>query len=171
MAIHPSPPKIVQTAYYVADAEAAAHHWAQCLGAGPFFLLPNIELAEVTVWGQPSTFDHTSAYGWQGNLMVELVQQNCDTPSIYNNRPWGLHHLAHFVEDLPAALQAYEQRGMPTAMHASTSTGTEFAFVDANERHGHYIELYEETQALRGFYQMVQEAAADWDGQQPLRKF
>ena len=166
---HP-PIEIVQTAYYVPDAAAAAHYWAQRFGAGPFFLIPNIELTDVVVWGKPSTFDHSSAYGWQGNLMVELVQQNCTTPSIFNNRPWGLHHLAHFVEDLPTALTAYEQQGLPTAMHASTGNGTQFAFIDANERHGHYFELYEQNDALTGFYQMVRQASERWDGDAPLRK-
>ena len=170
MATRPPPPEIVQTAYYVADAEAAAYYWAETFGAGPFFLIPNIPLTDVTVRGQPSTFDHTSAYGWQGQLMVELVQQNCDTPSIFNNRPWGLHHLAHFVEDLPGALYDYAQRGLTTAMQASTSNGTQFAFVDANAQHGHFFELYERTEALTGFYQMVQQAAADWDGAHPLRQ-
>ncbi|MFK7916106.1 MAG: VOC family protein [Pseudomonadales bacterium] len=163
------PPVIVQTAYYVANAEAAARQWAERFGAGPFFVIPNIALKDVVVRGRATTFDHTSAYGWCGDLMIELVQQNCTTPSIFNDRPWGLHHMAHFVEDLPAALAQYQASGLETAMQATTATGTGFAFVDANASHGHYFELYEDNEALTSFYTMVRQAADGWTGTQPIR--
>lgn len=161
--------QIVQTAYYVPDAEAAAAHWAEQFGAGPFFLMEHIALRDVIVRGAPSQFDHTSAYGWCGNLMVELVQQNCSTPSIFNDRAWGLHHLAHFVDSLPAAIANYEARGAATAMEAITVTGTAFAFVDTNVTHGHYFELYEHSQVLGDFYDMVRQAASGWRGEDPVR--
>lgn len=160
---------IVQTAYYVDDARAAATRWSQRFGAGPFFVLDHIALQDVVVRGEASTFDHTSAYGWQNNVMVELVQQNCSTPSIFNDRAFGLHHLAHFVDSVPRALARYADAGLATAMRAQTQTGTEFAFVDATASHGHFFEIYEPNDGLQSFYHMVEQAADHWDGRDPVR--
>lgn len=165
-----TPTTIVQTAYYVPDARQAAAHWSRCFGAGPFFLLSHIPLTDVLARGQPSTFDHTSAYGWQGEQMVELVQQNCATPSIFNDRPYGLHHLAHFVDDLEEGLATYRALDMPTAMQAVAGGGTQFAFVDANASHGHYFEIYQRSAGILEFYEMVERAALGWRGEQPLRE-
>lgn len=167
----------VQLAYTVSDAAAAAASWAVDHGAGPFFLLPHIPLDTVVVHGQNSTFDHSSAYGWHGEVMIELVQQHCETPSIFNDRPHGLHHVAHFVPDLALALAGHQQAGRPLAMQArtapasATEPGTAFAFVDARATHGHYLELYEPGERLANFYNMVRTASASWDGKtDPVRR-
>jgi hypothetical protein len=170
-----SPP--VQLAYTVSDAAGAAAAWAAEHGAGPFFLLPHIPLDRVVVHGQASSFDHSSAYGWHGEVMIELVQQHCDTPTIFNDRPYGLHHVAHFVPDLAQALAGHQQAGRPLAMQArtapasTTEPGTAFAFVDARATHGHYLELYEPSERLTGFYAMVRTASERWDGRtDPVRR-
>jgi hypothetical protein len=159
----------VQAAYYVADVFAAVPQWTTRFGAGPFFVIEHIALTDVLVRGRPSRFDHTSAYGWHGDLMVELVQQNCATPSIFNDRPHGLHHMAYFAADIDAELQRLAALGMPTAMTATTGNGLRFAFADANAQMGHYLELYQDVRGIRDFYEFVRSAAADWDGNEPLR--
>ena len=45
-AITPHP--IVQMCWVVDDMEAAAVQWVKTMGAGPFFLLPHIQLDELT---------------------------------------------------------------------------------------------------------------------------
>ena len=66
------PPK--QIAYAVPDAFEAAKRWAKDFGAGPFFISEHIPVTDVSYRGSPSSFDHTSAYGQWGDIMVELVQ-------------------------------------------------------------------------------------------------
>ena len=166
---NPQGHRFVQAAYYAADVKAAAAVWAQRFGAGPFFLAEHIPLTEVVVRGRVSQLDHTSAYGWHGNLMVELVQQNCRTPSIFNDRPYGLHHMAYFATDIDAELQRLSRLGIATAMTATTGSGIRFAFADANAAMGHYLELYQENAAIRGFYEFVREASVGWDGRDPVR--
>ena len=121
------------------------------------------------VRGKPGQPDHTSAYGWHGEIMIELVQQNCRAASVFAGRPWGLHHAAYFAPDLDAELARLTRLGMPTAMTAATTAGTRFAFVDANAELGHYLELYADNPGLRAFYEMVRGAAAAWDGRDPVR--
>ena len=163
----PSP--FVQLAYYVPNARTAAMFWAEHFGAGPFYLFEHITLTDVVVRGEPGGLDHTSAYGWRGEMMIELVQQNCRAASVFSDRPWGLHHAACFAADLDAELARFERIGMATAMTAATTTGVRFAFVDANALLGHYLELYADNPGLRDFYTMVRNAAIGWDGRDAVR--
>lgn len=159
----------VQLAYTAPDVRAAVPAWVERFRAGPFFVIEHIPLVDVTIRGAAATFDHTSAYGWCGDLMIELVQQNCTTRSIFNDRPFGFHHAACFAVDLDAELARYARLGMPTAMTAATTNGTRFAFADATVAMGHYVELYQDDPKIRAFYRFVERAAADWDGTRPLR--
>ena len=163
----------VQIAYFVSDIRASARRFSERFGAGPFFLIDCIELESATHRGRPCSFVHSSAYGQWGEVMVELVQQDDDGPSpfrdLYQPGQEGLHHLAFFVPDLERAIDDHERLGMPLATRARTRTGVAFAFVDATATQGHLLELYEPGEALQGFYRLVREAAASWDGREPLR--
>jgi hypothetical protein len=162
----------VQLAYVVDDPAAAARRWAEEVGAGPFFLAPHIRVTDVVHRGRPSTFDHTSAYGWWGGLMVELLCQHDDGPSAVHDRfgpgETGLHHVAHLVPSLADALEACSAAGLAVAQSARAGDTT-FVFVDALASRGHFLELYEASDRLRGFYAMVQQASLGWDGADPVR--
>lgn len=163
----------VQIAYVVDDARAAAAEMVRLVGAGPFFVLADIELAWGEVGGESSDFRHTSAYGWWGDVMMELVEPVGDAPSPFR-APFVattpvVHHVAVMVEDLEATYGGLVDAGLELAARAQTVTGTEFAFVDTRERLGHLVEIYEATAGLRGFYAMVRRAADVWDGRDPVR--
>jgi catechol 2,3-dioxygenase-like lactoylglutathione lyase family enzyme len=159
---------VVQIAYAVPDAESAARRWAVRHRAGPFFLARRIPVDDVVVRGVPGVFAHTSAYGQWGGLMVELVQRDSDDPSPLTELPCGLHHLAFFVDDLDAASSALGTAGVPLAMSARAGE-TRFLFHDARADLGHFLELYEPSSRLLGFYAMVRDAALGWDGRDPVR--
>ena len=100
----------VQIAYVVPDIETAAHQWAEQFGAGPFLVNRHIAVTNVVHRGQPAVFDHTSAYGQWGDLMVELVHDHGTGPSVVRERfaahESGLHHMAYMVDHLDSALEA-----------------------------------------------------------------
>lgn len=164
---------IVQIAYFVTDAEQAAYKAAAQYGAGPFFLVRNIELAWGECRGQPQAFVHTSAYGQWGSLMLELVQQDVEGPSpfrdMYAPGEQGLHHMAMMVDSLSNAYADTATQGYQIAAKAETLTGTEFAFVDTVAELDHMLEIYEKSEALTGFYARVREAAERWDGTQVVQ--
>ncbi len=166
------PLKIVQVAYHVPDARAAALNMAADIGAGPFFLAEHIPLTRCEYRGAETVFDHSSAYGQMGTVMVELVQQHNDAPSairdMFGPREEGLHHVACFVDDLGAAIEHHAAH-MPLIQYASTAGGVDFAFLDGRARFGHMVELYEPSDMLVGFYDMVRAAAEEWDGAEPIR--
>ena len=168
------PYPIVQIAYFVSDAEAAAHRAAQRFGAGPFFLNQEIRLAWGEHRGDPCSFVHTSAYGQWGNVMMELVQQDSAGPSpfrdMYAEGEEGIHHMAMIVDSLPEAYTQAEALSLEIASRAVTSGGTEFAFIDTVVPLGHMLEVYERSDLLLGFYDMVAQAARGWDGSDPVRR-
>ena len=154
----------VQIAYFVEDIHAAAAWWSQERGAGPFLFLENIPLENSRYRGAPGELDHSSAYGQLGDLMVELIQQNNNGPSafreMYSAGEYGLHHMAQFSDDLEAELARYREQGFETAFQASAGD-LAFAFVDTTEKLGHMIELYQDGDAIRGFYAAISAAQHD----------
>ncbi len=164
----------VQIAYAVNDLDAAAAEWTERFGAGPFFISEHIDVLDVRYRGAHGSFDHSSAYGQWGDVMVELVKDHTVGPSpvadVVGPGGSGLHHLAYFVTDLASAQSALTDLGWPEALWALTPSGVAFAFHDATASLGHMIEVYEGTPALRGFYAMVREAASGWDGTDPVRR-
>jgi len=163
----------VQIAYAVPDAVDAAGRWVRDFGAGPFFVRPHIELVDVMYRGSAGTFDHTSAYGQWGSMMVELVEDHSirDSPirDMFAAGESGLHHLAFFVEVVDDALKWLVAAGHTVAMSARTAGGVEFHFVDARPTHGHMLELYEPSERVRALYTMVADAALGWRGHDPIR--
>ena len=162
----------VQIAYAVPDAHRAAMRWASDFGAGPFFLRSHIPVSDVVYRGRPARFDHSSAYGQWGDIMVELVQDHDTAPSVVRERyaaeESGLHHLAFMVDDLDIATAQLASFGFDVAMTARSST-TRFYFIDAVDELGHMIELYQRSDHLLQFYAKVRDAALDWDGSSPVR--
>jgi catechol 2,3-dioxygenase-like lactoylglutathione lyase family enzyme len=169
-----TPIQPVQLAYFVTDVREAAHHAVESFGAGPFYVLERIELEWGEHRGARCDFVHSSAYGQWGDLMMELVQQDEEGPSpfrdLYAPGEQGLHHVASFVASLDETIEAYRRSGFPLASRAVTkNAGSEFAFIDTTSQMGHMLEIYEPSKSLLGFYDLVRNAAIDWDRRDPVR--
>ncbi|WP_017664853.1 VOC family protein [Porphyrobacter sp. AAP82] len=165
-----------QLAYKVNSLEAAAEAHHRAFGSGPFFVLRHVALASSQHRGVERPFDHSSAYGQWGSVMIELVvQHNADESALHEMFPHGslregLHHAAVFVDDLAAAIARFEGEGAPLAQLSVTQGGTAFAFVDTRTSLGHMLELYEPAEQLTGFYDFVAAAAQGWDGRDLVRE-
>ena len=166
--------KPVQIAYHVPDPERAAREFSIKFGWGPFFLLEHIPLSQCLYRGAPASFDHSSAYGQAGELMIELITQHDDSPSVlrdlFAGDQVGVHHIAQFVPELEVALERSRAAGSAVALDARTTTGTRFAMIDESRDLGHMIELYESSADLARFYRFVKRAAEGWDGTEALRR-
>ncbi len=165
----------VQFAYHVPDIISAAERWAAERGAGPFFISEHIPVENVLYRGQPGEFDHSSAYGQLGSVMIELVQQNNDGPSavrdMFAPHESGLHHAATIVPSFDEEIARYEALGFTIATRCTTlGGGLDFAFVDTVAHYGHMVEVYEGQQGLLDFYAMIAAAAEGWDGADPIRR-
>jgi hypothetical protein len=157
----------VQLAYAVDDVRDAARRW-NTTGVGPFFVIEHIDVRNVRVNGSPSTFDHSSAYAQWGDVMVELIcQHDGDGERIVGHS--GIHHVAFFVEDFETAAAQLTASGLPEVLYAETGSGMSFGFHDGRAERGHLVEIYERTDQLAWFYDMVRESAVGWDGSDPIR--
>lgn len=164
----------VQLAYHVPDIFEAAQRWAAERGAGPFYINEHISVERALYRGSPGEFDHSSAYGQLGDVMVELVQQNNEGPSgirdMYGPDEQGLHHCATIVPKFEEELLRYEALGFTVANRFWLSGGFEFAFVDTVSAYGHMVEVYEGQQHLLDFYSFIATASEGWDGSDPVRR-
>lgn len=163
----------VQLAYVVADVVAAARLWSARHGAGPFFVNPHIEVSDVVHRGRPARFDHSTALGQWGGLMIELLEDHGSGPSVvrdlYPPGHTGLHHVALFVDDLDAETERLGRLGYPLAQSAVARGVTRFHFIDTVRERGHFLELYEPNPSLAATYARISEAARTWDGSAPVR--
>jgi hypothetical protein len=165
---------IVQTAYVVENLDKAIDYWTTNIGAGPFFVLRGYDQMEGLEYrGKKGYFNMDFAFGQAGNVQVELIQINSETPSVFNEMypkgsKGGFHHVAMFPKDIEAAIKAYEKQGLETIMRGNFGK-TPVAFVDARPTLGFMIELYPATDDIRGLYTMVADAAKNWDRKEKTR--
>ncbi len=105
--------------------------------------------------------------------MVEFVQQDSAGASpfreMFGEGETGLHHIALFEDDLEGAVARFADRGHTEAFRGTMEDGFQFVFIDTVASLGHMVELYRPVSALVGFYDMVADAAAGWDGSDPVR--
>lgn len=162
----------VQIAYAVPEIFQGVEKWVKDFGAGPFFIAEHIPIKNVSYRGLPSTLDISAAYGQLGNIMIELVQDHGEGPSIirdlYSPQQSGIHHLAYFVKNLDLISVELKKKGYALAM-TGQANDNRFQFFDAISEMGHFIEVYEPIESLKSLYERVRVASINWDGSDPLR--
>ena len=163
---------LLQNGFAVRDWRAAAEHWVEVMGVGPFFLMDHIEFDWCEFRGEPVELDLSVAIAYTGGQQIELVQQHNDAPSIYteflaDNEP-GLQHMGVFVDDLRATLDG---RGLREAVvqQGRTAAGVNFAYVDTVFHNGTMLELIEAGEKVREAFEFMRRASVDWDGSEPIR--
>jgi len=170
-----TPHPIVQMCWVVDNMEAAAMQWVKTMGAGPFFLLPHIQLDELTYRGRSAQLDQSSAVGQWGAVQVELFQQHCNNPSgareMFAPGQTGLQHITWFVDDIDAETRRLNALGFDTVMTCRLPAvgGLRLAWYDTRKILGAMVEVYEEGDLMRRFYKRVARAAEGWNGENPVR--
>lgn len=162
---------VVQIAFVVDDLEEACLQWVRTFGAGPFFIHDPVRLGEVIgADGSPGVFEQASAFGQWGEVMIELVRFDRVEPAQAARvlcQP-GLSHVAYFATDSGAEVRRLEEAGAPLLM--KLGLGAHHCHLhDATESLGFIVEHYP-FQAVERNYRMVSEAAASWDGRDPIRR-
>jgi hypothetical protein len=166
------PGPIRQNGYVVRDLTAAIDAWLHA-GVGPWLLLPHLTQAGSLYRGQPTAPVVSIAFANSGDLQVELIEQEDDSPSIYREfldaGGEGFHHLAWWVEDFDAVTRAAAGAGW-TSVHSGNAGGmAEFAYFDQGGTTSTVIEVMELTDATRWMATTVRQAADTWDGSDPIR--
>lgn len=166
---------IIQIAYAVEDVRQAAQIWSDKFNIGPFFVNEHIPLANSCVRGAPEPFDHSSAYGWKENLMIELIcdhTQKLSPSAVSPEKPFsGIHHVAWIAPDFEAECQALENQDCLKVLSGQNGneSGMKLAWFDPQNGMNHFYEIYEDTDDIREFYDFLSGKAKNWDGRNPVR--
>lgn len=158
---------------YVVDDVAEGVDWAvRTLGAGPFFLIPHLSFDVCTFNGEPAEYDHSSAFGQWGEIMVELTVVHSAAPAelaeMAGGRAPRVGHIGMLVDDLEAESAALEAAGMPV-FHTGSSGPVSARWHDGRAQLGHHVELLRRGPEIEGFYETIRRSSLGWDGSEPLR--
>lgn len=164
---------IVQFAYTVPDAESAAKRWTELTGIGPWFFRGPFTTRVAKYRGEVVQSRLYVAQAFSGHSMVELIEQQDDSPSVYRERievaGYGFHHIARGTQRFEEDFARYRDQGLAVAYESVLPTGARLAYFDANEELGGMVELVELNAAQEAVYTKVFRAAQGWDGTDPFR--
>jgi methylmalonyl-CoA/ethylmalonyl-CoA epimerase len=159
-------------AYLVADLERAAAGWHDLTGIGPFIVLPHVQFDELTVYGTPSTLDHTAAFAAFGEQFIELQVIHDISP--WARVPFGadaatpaLHNMAFAVSDFDEASAQLTSAGVERVVTASGS-GLCVVLHDARHITGARIAVHQNNDFFRALFGEVRSAAKRWDRRELL---
>ena len=165
--------RIIQNAYYVPDIDEGIARFHALWGLGPFFVRRHIQLENVTYRGSSSELDISAAYTQSGDLMIELVTQHNDAPSIFRDRfaadESGFHHVALDFGDHDARVAEYNLKGVESVTSFRTNEGRGATYLDTFNTLGHATEIYIVNDSLKELYAAVRHASETWDGQELVR--
>ena len=166
---------IIQSAYVVEDIYASMRNFTARLGVGPWFVSEPFQPPEGKYRGGPARFKLTLAIAFSGHLMVELIQQHDDLPSVYMEtvkaRGYGFHHWAVASADLDEDVRRYEEAGYVVTFSDRSPRGMRVTYVEKPGELPGMIELIEMNAAAEAAYTRCFEAAKGWDGSAPFRTF
>ena len=158
--------------YVVDDLPAAAERFARRYGAGPFYALEHIVFDEVTYRGRPAAYDHSSAFGWWGPMMVELTEVHDAQPAGLAEalvKPGdGVGHAGFLADSLEDEVARLEGMGL-VSFHAGQIGPVSAVWFDGGPLLGHPIEVLQRRDELLGFYDMLRRESDGWGGQDPYR--
>ena len=164
---------VMQMAYVVEDMDKALQSWLQKIKVGPFFVLKSLAAENLRYRGQPTDLDIDVALGFSGDVCIELIQQNCDSPSVYREllqgKGEGFHHWGIFSENFEDDIVRYQQQDHELAFSGKVTVGARFAYMDTVAALGGMVELIEVTPTVRDLFYNMEQAHWEWDGSEPIR--
>jgi hypothetical protein len=163
--------RFFQLGHIVDDVLTAAANWAQTFGIGPFHVLPVVE-QRADYGGEMRTAEIQVAVAQAGPVQIELIQQHCDTPTIFNEWSRGgtsaFHQIATLTNDYDGKVAHFRSLGYSIAAE-SHSRGFRVAYVDTAADFGFYTEVVDGPPAFLDQLRTIADTCANWDGSDPVR--
>jgi hypothetical protein len=163
---------VTHIGYVVDDIERAASWAVSTFGAGPFYLVSHMKFDTCTFNGEPATYDHSSAFGQWGAILIELTVVHGSTPpqlaAVIGGPAPAVGHVGMLSDDLDADSRRLEAAGL-ALFHSGSSGPISAHWHDGRTQLGHHVEILLRVPEIEGIYAMVRNAAREWDGSDPLR--
>ena len=165
---------IIQIAYTVADIEAVIRSYAVDLKLGPWFLRGPLQAKKPVYRGKAQTLNLSIAIAYSGHMMIELIQQHDDQPSVYREiiekQGHGFHHWGVASQRFDEEVEEYKARGFELIFTDETPVSTRVAYFDAHRGWPGLIELIEINRASELRYTKMYSETLVWDGKDPVRR-
>lgn len=168
-------PRIVQLGFVVTDLRAAAMEWTRRFGIGPWFYWEHLGNRNYRFRGEQVEPDLSTAMADWNGIQIQLVQQHDDVPSPHSE--WlaahggapGLNHIAVAVPDFAAEVARRSRAGETALSEAGDPVNN--VFYHSGDWNLPAIEMSERRtpSTVERLYEVVAEAARDWDGSDPWR--
>jgi len=163
---------IRQNGYVVRDIATSMTHWTERLGVGPFFYVERAPIEDFRYKGSPSPLEVSIALSNSGPLQIELIQQRNDAPSMYRDflaaGREGLQHVAYWTETMDDDLRRCLDLGYRIGQSGTVGENGRFVYFETEQHPGTVVELSEVSGMKGRFFQYIAEAAASWDGSEPI---
>ena len=163
--------RFFQLGHVVDDVFAAATSWVRTFGIGPFHVLPVVEQRS-DYGGETRTARIQVAVAQAGPVQIELIQQHCDTPTIYSEWSRGgtsaFHQIATLTNDYETKTAHFKALGFPIAAE-SLAGRFRVAYVDTAAEFGFYTEVVDAPPSFVDQLRAISDTCANWDGSDPVR--
>jgi hypothetical protein len=170
---------VVEVTFVVREIEEAMQRYSELLNVGPWTLFERISVSNLVYRGQPSALNLTLAEACSGHVLVALVQQNDDEPSVFNEAPeerrYGFHHWGLATTDFERDLRKFEQQGYEVALSANLGDSEapevigRHVMIDTTHDLGGWVVLIEMVPAEEARRTEMYRQALGWDGQDRVR--
>ncbi|MFG6502280.1 VOC family protein [Microbacterium sp. P05] len=161
-----------QIAFVVPDLDEATVGWHRSTNAGPFYIdrhvRPNITYRGTL--GAP--LEYSAAFAGLGDVMLELIEQHSDEPSVYRDTfapgTGGVHHLGYIVPTLDGAIEHFRSAGVEPAMIVHDSDPLIY-FDTRSTTGGLMTELLVSGNERGDLFERVIASGRNWNGEHPIR--
>ncbi len=167
-----------QVGIVVRDIESAMKHWVEVCGVGPWFYAERFSVTSFAYNGKRYDDLHASiALANSGDVQLELIQQRCDTPSMYKEflaaGREGMQHWSSWPEDYDAVYRRALGNGYTVGQEGDSPRGRFVYFRPSGNQEGHpgtVIEMAHATPERMRIFNAVRAAAMGWDGSDAIRR-
>jgi hypothetical protein len=162
----------MQIAFISNDLRADAAEWSNNYGVGPFYELTHIPVVNTRYRGTPTSMDISAAIAYWGDLQVEFIQQFDDKPSAYKegclNQQMGVHHIGVHVEDYDIAFAQMRELNAVPVTETEIPGAVRATYFEVPGRLP-FVEIIEVQPQFRADWDVMKQAAAAWNGEDPYR--
>ena len=165
-----------QVGIVVRDIEAAMTHWVEVCGVGPWFYADKFTVSAFSYRGKRYDDLHASiALANSGGVQLELIQQRCETPSLYRDflaaGHEGMQHWSSWPVEYDAHLRRALANGYTIGQEGDSPRGRFVYFEHPSlGQPGTIVEMADATPARMRIFEAVRAAADGWDGSDPIRR-